>query len=95
MILGLPWNIVNQPFSSSHQSPFSRESKCKIFYGKEAISEFTSSFILNKARLSSKSLLHKSVFIHFEIRTNYHGKNFALRLALKKRLRKLRNGLLV
>ena len=28
-----------------------------------------------------------SVFIHIEIRTNYHNENFALRLALKERLR--------
>ena len=40
-----------------------------------------------KARLSAKSLLWKSVFIHIEIGTNYHDKNFALRLALKERLR--------
>ena len=40
-----------------------------------------------KARLSAKSLLWKSVFIHIEIRTNYHNKNFALRVALKERLR--------
>ena len=40
-----------------------------------------------KARLSAKSLLWKSVFIHIEIRTNYHNKTFALRLALKERLR--------
>ena len=40
-----------------------------------------------KARLSAKSLLQKSVFIHVEIRTNCHNKNFALRLALKERLR--------
>ena len=40
-----------------------------------------------KARLSAKSLLWKSVFIHIEIRTNYHNKSFALRLALKERLR--------
>ena len=40
-----------------------------------------------KVRLSAKSLLWKSVFIHIEIRTSYHDKNFALRLALKERLR--------
>ena len=40
-----------------------------------------------KARLSAKSLLWKSVFIHIEIGTNYHNKNFALRLALKERLK--------
>jgi len=40
-----------------------------------------------KARLSAKSSLWKSVFIHIEIRTNYQNKNFALRLALKKRQR--------
>ena len=33
------------------------------------------------------SLLWKSVFIHIEIRTNYHNKKFALRLALKERMR--------
>ena len=43
-----------------------------------------------KARLSAKSLLWKSVFIHIEIRTNYHNKNLALRLALKDRLRRTR-----
>jgi len=40
-----------------------------------------------KARLIAKSLLWKSVFIHIEIGTNYHNKNVALRLALKKRLK--------
>ena len=40
-----------------------------------------------KAKLSAKSLLWKSVFIHIEIGTNYHNKNFALRLALKERLK--------
>ena len=40
-----------------------------------------------KARLSAKSLLWKSDFIHIEIGTNYHNKNFALTLALKERLR--------
>ena len=40
-----------------------------------------------KARLSAKSMLWKSVFIHIEIGTNYHNKNFALGLALKERLR--------
>ena len=40
-----------------------------------------------KARLSAKSLIWKSVFIHIEIGTNYHNKSFALRLALKERLR--------
>ena len=39
-----------------------------------------------KARLSAKSLLWKSVFIHIEIGTYYHNKSFALRLALKERL---------
>ena len=38
-----------------------------------------------KVRVSAKSLLWKSVFIHIEIRSNYHNKNFALRLALKER----------
>ena len=37
--------------------------------------------------LSAKSLLLKSVFIHIEIGTNYCNKDFALRLALKKRLK--------
>ena len=46
-----------------------------------------------KARLSAKSLLWKSVFIHIEIGTNYHNKNFALRLALKRDLGELGNGL--
>ena len=40
-----------------------------------------------KVRLSAKSLLWKSAFIHIEIGTNYHNKTFALRLALKERLR--------
>ena len=40
-----------------------------------------------KARLSAKSLLWKSVFIHIEIRTNYHNKNSHFRLALKERRR--------
>ena len=43
-----------------------------------------------KVRLSAKSLLWKSVFIHIEIESNYHNKNFALRLALKERLRRTR-----
>ena len=43
-----------------------------------------------KASLSAKSLLWKSVFIHIEIGTNYHNKSFALRLALKERLRRTR-----
>ena len=43
-----------------------------------------------KARLSAKSLLWKSVFIHIEIGTNDHNKNFALRLALKERLTRIR-----
>ena len=37
--------------------------------------------------LSAKSLLLKSVFILIEIGTNYCNKDFALRLALKKRLK--------
>ena len=37
-----------------------------------------------------RSLLWKSVFIHIEITTNNHNKNFALRLALKNRLRETR-----
>ena len=40
-----------------------------------------------KARLSATSLLWKSVFIHIEIGINYPNRNFALRLALKERLR--------
>ena len=43
-----------------------------------------------KARLSAKSLLRKSIFIHIEIGTNYHNKNIALTLALKVRLRETR-----
>ena len=43
-----------------------------------------------KARLSAKSLLWKSVFIQIEIGSNYHDKNFALRLALKERFRRTR-----
>ena len=41
-----------------------------------------------------KCLLWKSVFMYIEIGTNYHNQNFTLRLALKERLRGLRNGLL-
>ena len=37
----------------------------------------------------------KISFIHIAIGTNYHNKNFALRLALKERLRELGNGLLL
>ena len=48
-----------------------------------------------KARLSAKSLLWKSVFIHIEIGTNYHNKNFALRLALKERLSGTRKWLIL
>ena len=40
-----------------------------------------------KPRLSGKSSLWKSVFIYIEIGTNYRNKNFALRVALKDRLR--------
>jgi len=43
-----------------------------------------------KARPSAKSLLWISVFIHIEIRTNYHNKNFAPRLAPKERLMETR-----
>ena len=43
-----------------------------------------------KASLSAKSLLWKSVFIHIVIGTNYHNKSFALRLALRERLRRTR-----
>ena len=42
-----------------------------------------------KAKLIAKSLLWKSVFIHIEIGTDYHNKNFALRLALKERLKRI------
>ena len=48
-----------------------------------------------KSRLSAKSLLWKSVFIHIEIETNYHNKNFALRLALKVRRRGTRKWLIL
>ena len=41
--------------------------------------------LLFKASLSAKSFLWKLVFIHMESRTNYHHKNFALKLALKRR----------
>ena len=40
-----------------------------------------------KTSLRVNSLLQISVFIHIEIRTNYHNKNFARRLTLKERLR--------
>ena len=40
-----------------------------------------------KASLRAKSLLWMTVFIHIEIRTNYHNKNFASTLALKEILR--------
>ena len=39
-----------------------------------------------KARLSARSLVWKSVFIHIEIESNYQNKNLALWLALKERL---------
>ena len=45
-------------------------------------------------RLSAKSLLWKSLFIYIEIGTNCHNKNFALRLALKERLRGTRKWLI-
>ena len=41
---------------------------------------------LFKASLSAKFFLWKLVFIHMQSGTNYHHKNFALRLALKRRL---------
>ena len=34
-----------------------------------------------------KVFVMKSVFLHIEIGTNYHNKNFAFRLALKERLK--------
>ena len=34
--------------------------------------------------------MQRSVFIHIELGTNYHNKNYALRLALKERLRRTR-----
>ena len=40
-----------------------------------------------KTSLSAKSLIWISVFIHIGTGTNYQNKNFALRLALKERLR--------
>ena len=43
-----------------------------------------------KVKLSVKSLLWNSVFCHIQIGTNYHNKSFALRLALKERLRRTR-----
>ena len=53
------------------------------------ISHFRVHFSLHfKVRLSAKFLLWKSVFIHIEIGTNYHNKNFTLRLTLKERLLK-------
>ena len=52
---------------------------------RQHIGHFRVHLILHfKARLSAKSLSWKSVFIHIEIRTNYHNKSFALRLALKE-----------
>ena len=39
-----------------------------------------------KASLSAKFLFWISAFVHIEIWTNYHDKNFAFRLALKERL---------
>ena len=41
--------------------------------------------LIFKASLSAKFFLCKYIFIHMESRTNYHNKNFALRLALKRR----------
>ena len=41
-------------------------------------------------RVYERSFLWTSVFIHVEIRTNYHNKNFALGLSLKERLRGIR-----
>ena len=61
----------------------------------KAIGHFRVPFSLHfKVRLSAKSLLWKSVFIHIEIGTNYHNKSFALRLALKERLRGTRKWLI-
>ena len=42
---------------------------------------------------AKSEVLWRSVFIHIESRTNYHNRNFALSLALKKRLMGSRNGL--
>ena len=48
-----------------------------------------------KASLCEVSVTNISIFIHIEIKTNYHNKNFVLRLASKERLRETRgNGLL-
>ena len=41
-----------------------------------------------KTRLNGKSVM--KIFIHMEIGTYYHNKNFALRLALKERVRETR-----
>ena len=40
----------------------------------------------SQSRLRAQSLIRISIFIHTEIRNNYHDKNFALKLALKERL---------
>ena len=48
-----------------------------------------------KARLSAKSLLWKSVFIHIEIGTNYHNKNSHLDSLWKRDWGELGNGLLL
>ena len=47
-----------------------------------------------EASLLAKSWLWVSLFIHIEIRPNCHNRHFALRFALKKRLKELGNGLL-
>lgn len=55
---------------------------------RDGIDHFWDHFSLYvKASPSAKSLLWISVAIHIEIRTHYHNKNVALRLALKERLR--------
>jgi len=55
-------------------------------YNKKRTGDFRVHLNLHfKSRLSAKSLLWKSVFIHIEIGTIYH-KNFALTFALKERL---------
>ena len=52
-----------------------------------AIGHFPAHFIVYfKANLRANSLLSILVFIHIEIRTNCHNKNFAPRLVLKERL---------
>ena len=65
-----------------HLSPRKDIYKCNTLL----IAHFRVSLGLSfKTSLSAKSLLWKSVFIHIETTTNYHYKNFALRLAFKER----------